>query len=189
MFRKRNRALAKDAAAARESFHRALAGGGWPPEDEMWRIAADVLGNASSANAAQFSRYALIRLSEYLPLVNHPASAPTWVSMAITTAALDLAEAKQWRTANEWSASLAKGLRTTARDAVTLQSGLKGELAQMVAPRWSAELGAQPLGEQVGQIWCLYMAWLSVGSVADDLVFVNALDAAASEYKRIATEG
>ena len=34
----------------------------------------------------------------------------------------------------------------------------------------------------------IYMAWLSVGSGVDDLVFVNALDAAASEYKRIAAE-
>ena len=32
------------------------------------------------------------------------------------------------------------------------------------------------------------MAWLSVGSVSDDLVFVNALDAAATEYKRIIAE-
>lgn len=188
MFRKRSRALAKDAAAARASFHRALAGGGLPPEAEMWRITADVLGNASSANAAQFSRYALIRLSEYLPFVNHPVVAPTWASMAITTAALDLAEAKRWRSANDWSASLAKGLRTTARDAATLESGLKGEPAEMLTMRWFDELGAQPLGEQVAQIWCVYMAWLSVGSGVDDLVFVNALDAAASEYNRIATE-
>ena len=185
MFRNKKRALAKDAAAVRESFSRAFSGGGWPPEDEMWRISAAVLRDVDSAGAAQFSRYALVRLSEYLPLVNHPGVAPTWASIAMTTAALDLAQARTTGSGNDWSTGLAKGLRATAKDAATLESGLKGEPAEMMIPRWYSELGSQPLGEQIAQVWCLYMAWFSEGPGADDLAFVNALDAAASEYRRI----
>ena len=155
MFRGKKRALAKEAAVAIESFHRARAGGQWPPEDEMWRIAAAVLVDTDSAGAAQFSRFAFIRIHEYMPLANHPLAVPTWLSMAITTAALDHAQAKRWGGGNEWSADLAEGLRKTAKDAATLQSGLAGEPAEMVAMRWSADLGKQPIGEQVAQAWCL----------------------------------